>query len=602
MPNLNPTDWLILLIYLFCVVAIGFSLRLNIKTSKDFFQAGRALPASIGAIAFIAASLGLPEIIGMGAAGARYGFKAALFFSLGTIPALLFAGVYMMPLYYGSGARTVPEYLGLRFDRKTRLLNACTFVAMTVATGGIALYLVARIFQALHLLDRFFFAYGFPRQGAFTFCVLIAAGAVLLYLLWAGLAGAMVNQVLQFFIVLAGFVPVVVLGLRNIGGFSQLRVSPGADAAGVQAAPIQAALAAVMLGVVLGAGRWCTDFRFIQNAMAAKDVGSARRIPLAAAAFRLVLPFVLVLPGAIAIGLATPQSTTVVRNEGGTIYHEINVVPPEAVAGRGLVPAFVDAANGNPLRDSAGKAQLNFDRATPEMLMQTLPGGLLGLGLAALLASLMSGLAAGIAALAAVVATDVYPVVARQELSEQRAIAMGRWAMGCAVLLSVGVAYAISGFHLTGFDGVLYPLGLACALVTAPPLATFLLGMFSPRTTAHGAFAGLAAGVVAALLFHGLTLPMDAQPGMHGGWLAVLHRYPGIMTQCFWIAIVGFAANAVVAVAVSAGTAAKSAKELKGLVYISQAKPRKTAAVWKRPEAIAALILLAAFALALYFV
>lgn len=610
MPNLTPTDWLMLLIYLFCMLAIGFTLRLNIKTGRDFFQAGRALPTSVGAMALVAASLGLPEIIGMGAAGARYGFKAAMFFSLGAVPALLFAGVYMMPLYYGSGARTVTEYLGLRFDRKTRLLNACTFAIVTIAGGGIALSLFARIFQTLHLLDRFFYAYGMPRQGAFTFCVFVAAAVVLTYVLLAGLAGAMVNQVVQFFILVASFVPLVILGLRNVGGFSRIEEMAGAQAAsattgsqaGFLAHPAQSALVCIALGLVLGAGRWCTDFRLIQNAMAAKTLGGARRIPLIAAAMRLALPFLIILPGAIAIGLATPQSTTVIRNENGIIYHEISVVSPEAAAGQGLVPARANATNGKLILDSAGQALLDFDRATPELLMQTLPAGLLGLGLAALLAGLMSGLAAGITALAAVVANDVYPVFVAEVASEKRSIAVGRWAMVGAALASVGVASAISGFHLAVFDSILYPLGLACALVTAPQFATFLLGMFTRRTTGHGAFAGLAAGFVAALIVHGLTLPVDTTPGLYGGWIGVVHRYPGFIAQCFWIAIAGFAINAVVAVGVSSFTHAKTEKELKGLIHSLKSIPRKPATGWKRPEAIAALIAAAALVLGIIFV
>lgn len=609
MPNLNPTDWLILLIYLFCVFAIGFSLRLNIKTGKDFFQAGHALPPFIGAIAFVAAGLGLPEIIGMGAAGAQYGFKAALFFSLGAVPALVFAGVFMMPLYYGSGARTVPEYLGLRFDRKTQLLNAGVFAAMTIASGGVALYLVARVFQALHVLDRFFFAYGLPRQGAFTFCILVTAAVVLMYVLFAGLAGAMVNQTLQFFVVVASFVPVVVFGLREIGGFSKIEEMAGAQGvfgsnaqAGLLAHPVQTALLGVMLGLVLGAGRWCTDFRLIQNAMAAKTLGSARRIPLFAAAVRMALPFLLVLPGAIAMGMATPQSTTVVRNENGTIFHEISVVPPEAAAGCGLVPAHVDPANGNPLLDSAGHALLNYDRATPEMLTQLLPAGMVGLGLAALLAGLMSGLAAGVTALAAVVVNDVYLVFVRDEANEKRAIAVGRWAMVGSILFSVGVAYAFASFRMAGFESILYPLALLCALVTAPQLATFLLGMFTRRATGHGAFAGLAAGTAASLLLHGLTLPAEAQAGLHGGWIAAVYRFPGFIAQCCWMAVTGFAVNAIVTLAVSAGTRAKTEKELKGLIHALKAKPRKAAAGWKRPEVLAAAILLAAVVLGLCFV
>jgi SSS family solute:Na+ symporter len=609
LPNLNPTDWLIFLFYLFCVLAVGFSLRLNIKTSKDYFQAGRALPLGVCAMAFIAASFGLPEIVGMGAAGAQFGLRAALFFSLGAIPALLFAGVYMLPLYYGSGARTVPEYLGLRFDLKTRLLNAGTFAVMTLVSGGGALYLMARVFQALHVFDPLFYAHGWPLEGIFTFCVLLAAAVVLVYVLFAGLAGAMVNQALQFLVIVASLLPVVILGLKDAGGFSSVRdltTLSGALPAVFPYSqffmrPAAAALLSLALGFALSAGRWCTDFRLLQSAMASKDIDSARRVPLFAAAARLFLPLLLILPGAIAIGLPTPQSSTVVRDENGIIYHEITVVPPERALGHGLVPAHVDPVSGNPLLDSGGHVVLNYDRATPEMLVHFLPVGLLGLGLAALLAGLMSSLAAGITALSAVVTNDIYRSSIRKDASEGHYVTVGRWAAAGGILISVGVAYAVSGAKGSVFEVILHPLLLGFSLVTATQLATFLLGMFWTRATGHGAFAGLTAGTAAALLHQGLTLPIDAHAGFYGGWIAVVHRYPGFIAQCFWTAIIGFAVNLIVTTIVSSCTQAKTEKELKGLVQ--SRKPRqKAVAGFKRPEAFAAVIVLAAIVLGLLFV
>ena len=608
MPNLNSTDWLIVLLYLFSVLAIGFSLRSNIKTSKDFLQAGRSMPAWICALAFIAASLGSQEVIAMGAAGAKYGFKAVLFFSLGAIPALLFAGVFMMPLYYGSGARTVPEYLGLRFDRKTRLLNAFLFAVVTLVGTGISLYTMARLFQALRVFDPLFYAYGWPHQAIFMFCVLLSAAVVLVYVLLAGLAGAMVNQVLQFLLIVAGFLPMVVMSLKTIGGWDGLKAAlPAAyphTAYVFGAAP--AVLMWLLLGFILCAGRWCTDFRVLQTAMAARNIESARRIPLFAAAVRLFIPFLLILPGAIAIGLPTPHSTTVVREENGAIFHEIKVVPPDEAQGQGLVPARLDAAIGKPLLDSAGHALLNYDRASPEMLIHFLPAGLLGLGLAALLASLMSGLAAGITALNAVFTGDIYQSCFSKTAGDRRYLAVGRWAALGGALLSIGVAYAISGFDgkafgdVGAFSNILSALLLVFSLIAAPQLATFLLGMFSSRATGHGAFAGLAAGTVAALLHHGLTLPVDALGGLQGGWIAVVHRYPGFFAECFWTAICGFAVNLMVASVVSFSTQAKPEKELQGTVH--SLTPRPAAAVWwKRPEAIAAVILLAAAALGVFF-
>ena len=574
MTNLNSTDWLILLLYLFCVLAIGFSLRLKIKTGTDFFQAGRALPAWVCAVALVAASLGIEEVIAMGAAGAWYGFKAALFFSLGAIPAMVFAGIYMMPLYYGSGARTVPEYVGLRFDEKTRLLNACTFLAMTLTSAGISLFVMGRIFQALHVFDSLFFAYGVPRQGIFTFGVLFGAAVVLVYLLFAGLAGAIVNQVLQFLLIIAGLLPVVLMGLKNIGGWDGLKAA--VPAAFGQSAfvmrPVPAAIVWLMLGFVLSGGRWCSDFRLLQNAMAAKNIETARRIPLLAAAMRLVLPFLLILPGAIAIGLPTPQSTTVVRNENGVIYHEITVVPREAAEGHGLVPARVDAVTGTPLLDAKGQTRLNYDRATPAMLMHFFPTGLLGLGLTVLLASLMSGLAASMMAFSSVLTHDIYETCIRKGGGDRHAINVGRGAVLGGALLSIAAAHVISGFYRTSFTNSLEALLLVFSVAIAPQLATILMGMFTKRATGNGAFAGFAAGTAAAVLHYGLTLPADASAGLYGGWIAVVHRYPGFVAQCFWTTIVGFAVNVMVAAAVSFGSKARTDKELMGLVYWLRAR------------------------------
>jgi SSS family solute:Na+ symporter len=603
LPNLAPIDWLIVLLYLICVIAIGFSIRSTIKTTKDFFQAGRALPTWICTAAFLVASLGSQEILSAGAAGARFGFKAGLFFSLGATPAVLFAALYMMPLFYGSGARTVPEYLGLRFDQKTRFLNASMFVAMTVASSGIALCVMARLFQALHIFDPLFYPYGWPHEGIFTFCIVILAAFVLLYGLLAGLAGTIVNQALQFVVIVAGFLPMVMLGLSNIGGWSGLKASiPGAYVRSVYGLGVfPSILLWLLFGLVVSAGHWSTDFRVLQTAFAAKDVQSARRIPLTAAAVRLLLPFLLILPGAIAIGLPTPQSTTVIRNQNGIIYHEINVVPPEAAQGQGLVPARLDPATGTALRDSAGNPQLNYDRSTPQLLMQTLPIGLLGLGIAALLASLMSGLAAGLTAFVSVFTFDLYQPLTRKTACDSHYIKTGRWAAAGAMLLSVAVAYAVGSLKGASVDNVMGTLMLVMSLGSAPQLATFLLGMFTRRTTGDGAFAGLVTGIASALLHHGLTLPVDAQPGLAGGWITVAHRYPGFIAQGFWTVTFAFAANALVALAVTSFTRAKPQKELKGLVH-SPARRRTKDVWWKRPEAVAGAILLAAIALGLFFI
>ncbi len=609
MANLNSTDWLIVLLSLFGVLSVGFLLRANTKTSKDFLEAGRALPTWVCALAFVAASMGFQELIAMGTAGARYGFGAAMLFWFGAIPALLFAGVAMMPLYYGSGARTMPEYLGRRFDRKTRLLNACTFAVMTLGSAGVSLYLMARLMQWLKIFDPLFYVNGWPHEGIFTFCVSLSAAVVLVYVLLAGLAGAMIGQVLQFLLIVAGFVPVAMMGLKNVGGWSGVKAAlPAASPySATHPGAVSSVFLWVLLGLFFGAGRWCTDFRILQMAMAAKNMESARRVPLLAAALRLLIPFLLILPGAIAIGLPTPHSTTVVRDENGAIYHEITVVPPDEAQGRGLVPARVDAATGKPLLDSAGHTQLNYDRATPEMLVHFLPTGLLGLGLAALLASLMSGLAASLTAFNAVFTVDIYETCLGKNASDSRSPAVGRWAALGGMLIVAGVAYTVLGFSGVGgfvdtgaFSDTLGALLLVFALVIAPQLATFLMGMFSRRATGHGAFAGLAAGTAAAVLHYGLTLPVDARAGVQGGWIAIAHRYPGFIAECFWTATIGFTVNLIVASVVSACTEARPAEQLKGMVYWLTPRPA-IGAWWKGPEAMAGAIVLAAILLGFFF-
>jgi SSS family solute:Na+ symporter len=269
-----------------------------------------------------------------------------------------------------------------------------------------------------------------------------------------------------------------------------------------------------------------------------------------------------------------------------------------------LVPARLDSSTKNPQVDASGHTLLDFDRATPNMLMHFLPTGLLGLGIAALLASLMSGLAASVTAFSAVFTCDLYRACIRKTAPKSNAdrhdLSVGRWAAVGAILLSVGVAYAISSLNGSEFNNIFDCLLLVFCLVNAPQLATFLLGMFSKRASGNGAFAGLAAGTALALLHYGLTLPVEAQPGLHGGWIAVAHRYPGFIAECFWTAIFGFAANLIVAWIVSLSTKAAPEEELKGKVHSIAPSPAMQA-WWKRTETMAEAILLAAIAVALFF-
>ena len=596
-----------MLLYFVFVIGIGFALKRYMKTSKDFFQAGRALPAWICGLAFISANLGAQEVIGMGASGAKYGLETAHFYGIGAIPAMVFVGIFMMPFYYGSKARSVPEFLRLRFDEKTRGLNACSFAVMTVFSSGISMYAMARLIQALHVFDGLFYQLGWPQGGIFTFSIVLSAVIVLLYIFLGGLTSAIYNEVLQFFLIIAGFLPLVLLGLKNIGGWAGLKASvpvaymhewKGVLHSNTNPMGIEIIGIGMGLGFVLGSGYWCTDFLVIQTAMASKDMESARRVPLIAAVPKMLFPFLVILPGLLAIGLPTPHTSTVVTTESnGAIVHNISVVPKEAEEGRGLVPAKINPLTGQAMLDASGHPLLDYDMATPNMLLHYFPTGILGLGLTALLASFMSGMAGNVTAFNTVFTYDLYQSYIHKGASDRHYLAVGRWATVGGILLSIATAYAA-----INFNNIMDTLQLVFSFVNAPLFATFLLGMFSKRTTGHGAFSGLIAGTAAAMLHHGLTLPIEAHTGIHGGWITVIHHYPSDMAQNFWGAIFAFSTNFVVAVVVSLCTKPRPESELVGLVHSLTPKPSMAhLAWWKRPEALGIAVLLGAVALNIFF-
>jgi SSS family solute:Na+ symporter len=603
-PILASADWLIFLIYGFFVLSAGFSLAPSIAGSQDYLQAGRKQPGWLCGLALVGASMGSLEVLGMGAAGARYGVASIGLFALGSIPAMLFAGLVLMPVFYGAtsatGApvRSIPEYLGLRFDQKTRALNAGLFLAMALFSAGISLYAMARIVAALHVFDNVADALYLPPAGALLLSIALPAVLVLAYVLLGGLAAAMYNQLLQFSVLVAGLLPVVLLGLKRAGGWSGLKASVPAGLLHIGAGGHSMGIGAVGLvlgvGIVLGGGTWCADFRLLQTAMAAKNVASARRAPLIAAAVRIFVPLLFILPGLFALSLPTPRTTIVIHNDNGAIYHEITVVPPAVEAGQGLVPAKADAATGQPVKGADGKVVLDYALAMPNVLLAFLPSGLLGLGLAALVACLMSGVAANLAASNTVFACDIYQALLKRDASDKQILRVGRWAAVGGTLLAFGAACAAMRVNDL-LDAVL----LVFALVNAPLFATLLLGALWKRATGHGAFAGLIGGMAAALVHHGTALPRGEQPGIHGGWIAVLHHPASDLALGVGTAAFAFVVSLIVTAVVSVCTKARPETELAGLVR--SPKPAKSA-WWKQPEVIAAaIILLAAIAVNLAF-
>src|SRR5262245_7983762 len=314
--QLGGIDYAILLIYVAFVVGIGFALRRYLKSSSDFLTSGRSIPAWVTGLAFISANLGALELVGMAASGAKYGISTSHFYWVGAIPAMVFLAVFMMPFYYGSRARSVPEYLRLRFDEKTRAFNAISFALMTVFSSGISMYAMAKLLQILHIFDRPFASLGIPAEYIFHFCIIVSALVVLVYVLFGGLSSAIYNEVLQFFLIVSGFIPLVYLGLRDVGGWDGIRAAVpetfahawrGFGSAATSPMGVDAFGVAMGLGFVLSFGYWCTDFLVVQRAMAADSMAAARRTPLIAAVPKMLFPFLVIMPGLIALA-ARPAS------------------------------------------------------------------------------------------------------------------------------------------------------------------------------------------------------------------------------------------------------------------------------------------------------
>jgi len=384
----------------------------------------------------------------------------------------------------------------------------------------------------------------------------------------------------------------VFLGLKAVGGWEGLKAT--LDASCVHAwrglgHPETNRLGVEWFGLVMGLGfvlsfgYWCTDFLIIQRAMAADSMESARRTPLIAAAIKMFFPFLVILPGLIALSLtlAPAHAATV----GPVAGQAAGAAPVTAEAP--VIPQKLDAS-GRPVVDQQGRPVLDYDLTIPNLLLRYFPSGMLGLGLTALLASFMSGMAGNVTAFNTVWTYDIYQAYINKKGTDEHYLWMGRMATIGGILLSIGAAYAV-----TNFNNIMDALQLVFSVVNAPLFATFLLGMFWKRTTGHGAFTGLLAGTGAALLHHGLTLPFAAVPGIHGGWIHVIHRYPSDMAQNFWTAIFAFAVNFVVTIVVSSATTPRPEPELVGLVYSLTPKPVESHLSWYQKPATLAIAVLA---------
>jgi SSS family solute:Na+ symporter len=564
--QLGGIDYAILVIYFAFVIGIGWVLKRYMKGSTDFFLSGRSIPAWVTGLAFISANLGAQEVIGMAASGAKYGIMTSHFYWVGAIPAMVFLAIFMMPFYYGSKARSVPEYLKLRFDEKTRGFNALSFAVMTVFSSGISMHALARLLEIL-------------LGWSYHWSIAISAIIVLVYIFLGGLTSAIYNEVLQFFMIVFGFAPLVILALKDVGGWSALKekLIPVATSQGFEAGtwsqswahmggysqnPMGADWFTMVagLGFVLSFGYWCTDFLVVQRAMAANSMSAARRTPLIAAIPKMLFPALVILPGMIAIAL---------HYSGGNTF----------------LPVGKD---GTP----------DYNMTIPTMLVKYFPTGLLGIGFTALMASFMSGMAGNVTAFNTVWTYDIYQSYIAPNKSDNHYLWMGRWATVFGILVSVGCAYLASKFN-----NIMDMLQLVFGFVNAPLFATFLLGMFWRRATGHGAFFGLLGGTTAAAIFHGLAHTKGAEAGIKGAWLAEKFQFNSEMGQNFSMAIVAWTSCFVLTIAISLVTARnKTDEELKGLVYSLTPKPKSEDEPWyKQPVTVGILVMIATIILNIIF-
>ena len=557
--TLATIDYVILILYFGFVLGIGWHLRKKIATSGDFLTSSHSVPVWITSLAFLAANLGAQELVGMSGNGAKYGIMTAHFYWVGAVPAMIFVGLFMMPFYYGSRARSVPEYLKLRFDEKTRGLNALAFAGMTIFSSGISMY-------ALGLLLKLVLGWDF------TTSVVASAAIVLAYTFLGGLTSAIYNEVLQFFLIVMGFSPLAVMAVLKAGGWAGMSerlhsmTLPSGHTGDVMVHSwkymahtadnpmgIEAFGLIAGLGFVMSFGYWCTDFLVIQRAMAANSMSAARRTPVIAALPKMMMPFIVIVPGIAALALS----------QMGVGYD-------------------LPMKNGGP----------DYDQVLTTLMGKFYPAGMLGVGLTGLMASFMSGMAGNVTAFNTVFTYDIYQSYLHRGAPDSHYLKVGRITTVVGVILSIGTAYLAQSFNsINDF------LQLVFSFVNAPLFATFLLGMFWKRATGHGAFFGLLGGTLAAAATHGLTVAEGK-----GGWLANVHHFPSPMAQNFWIAIVAWTTCFVLTIAISLATAPRPVEELRGLVYgVTDLKHDEEVNWYARPVPIAIFVGLLALFLNYWF-
>ncbi|MFN8009691.1 MAG: sodium/solute symporter [Terriglobia bacterium] len=461
-------DYIIILLYFGIVIFIGIRTKRTVHSSEDFFLSGRSMSVVTTSVAFVAANMGSFELMGAAANGAKYGMFSTQLAWIGCVPAMIFSGMVMVRFFYGSKARSVPEYLRLRFDEKTRALNAISFAFLTIFTSGLSLYGLAIVFHAL---------FDWP----IALSIWVSAGTVLAYVTLGGLRASIYTEVLQFFLIVLGIFPLSIMILIQFGGFSGLLSRLPEKMAHTwipvihpEGTPYGGGLFSVIVCLgVASCAYWCTDFLVVQRALAAKDMNTAQKTPLLATFPRMLLPFITILPGLAAL-----------------------LVIPEKIQG-------------------------HYNMVMPLMLLEYYPAGLLGLGMTALLASFMSGMAGNVTAFNTVWTYDIYQSYIAPNRSDLHYLKVGRIVTVAGILISIAAAYTALGFY-----NIFDYWSLVSTTFLAPPFAIFLLGVFTRKVNGTSAFIGMLTGILASMahfalyrfgfLHYASDLLMDFYGGFYG--------------------------------------------------------------------------------------
>ncbi len=513
--DINALDYMILGVYFALVITIGLLAKRAIATSEDFFLSGRSLPAWVTGIAFVSANLGAIEILGMAANGAQYGMSTVHFYWVGAVPAMVFLGIVMMPFYYGSGVRSVPEYLKRRFNRPTHLFNALTFAISSVLIAGVNLFALGIVLEA---------TLGWPLWTS----IIVSALFVLVYITLGGLSGAIYNEVLQFFVIIAGLIPILIVGLKSVGGWSGLEAAVARTDLGAKSfhtwqgtgIPWTNALGDWVgivfgLGFVLSFGYWTTNFAEVQRALSAKDMSAAQRTPLIGAFPKIFIPFLTIIPGLIALA---------------------------------IVPKL-------------GKSEaLPYNDAIPLMMNHLLPNGVLGVAMAGLLAAFMAGMAANVSSFNTVFTYDIWQEYIRPDRPDGYYLKVGRIVTVLGVVIGIFTAFIASQY-----GNIMEYIQMLFSFFNAPLFATFIIGMFWKRVSPMSGILGLAAGTTGAAIMH--FWAYNVPYFYPGGVLDPTHATINAQMVNFYGAIAAFLLDAVVTVIVTLMGKPKPEKELAGLVW-----------------------------------